>query len=218
MVQERFNTYHKAYVRKKKEKQFENKDIIAALRKEEAKKNTAKDKYEKAIAELKEFKKLREFIGGKTALNTHHHHHDHDDHLEGLEFDDNEGESKKKKGKRGDKSKKRGGKSGSKKKPDKGEKEKGMSSSPYSSSYPNKTGLNVKFLESAVTSQKSNGELDTTTLKLADSPTKFKNSKFSPGMGSLEHTQQDIDPTEEDSDGNEGKTGKKKKSKKSKKK
>ena len=96
---------------------------------------------------MKEFKKLREFIGGKTALNSHDHHHHHyhdDDHIEGFwEFDD--GDHKKKKGKRGDKSKKRGGKSNKKNQG----KDKGNS---FSSSNPNKAGLNIKFLDSAVTS------------------------------------------------------------------
>ena len=148
-------------MRKKKDKIHENKDVIAAVRKEESKRNFAKEKYEKALHELKEYKRLREFIGGKTAQN-HHHHHD-DDHLEGfLEYDDIEGDHKKKKGKRGDKSKKRG-----KSKKNAAKEGKGISSFTSSQtillSKPNKTGVNVKVLDkSLVASQKSNAELDTT--------------------------------------------------------
>jgi hypothetical protein len=142
-------------MRKKKDKIHENKDVIAAVRKEESKRNFAKEKYEKALHELKEYKRLREFIGGKTAQN-HHHHHD-DDHLEGfLEYDDIEGDHKKKKGKRGDKSKKRG-----RSKKNAAKEGKGISS--FTSSQANKTGVNVKVLDkSLVASQKSNAELDTT--------------------------------------------------------
>lgn len=148
-------------MRKKKDKIHENRDVIAAVRKEESKRNFAKEKYEKALHELKEYKRLREFIGGKTAQIHHHHHHD-DDHLEGfLEYDDIEcGDHKKKKCKRGDKSKKRG-----KSKKNAAKEGKGINSltSSQAANQPNKTGANTKVLDkSLVASQKSNGELDTT--------------------------------------------------------